>query len=62
MYKETPVQPKEIRNQFQLDLNAEELSKIFGTQDNFNMIKALLQTQQQNYDNCIKQYEMSKTS
>jgi hypothetical protein len=62
MHKGTPVQPKEIRNQDQLDLNAEELSKIFGTQENFNMIKALLHTQQQNYDSCMQQYEMSKTS
>lgn len=27
-------------------LKAEDIAKIFGTQDNFNMIKTLLQSQQ----------------
>jgi hypothetical protein len=30
-----------------LDLSSEEIAQVFGTQDNFNMIKALLSTQQQ---------------
>jgi hypothetical protein len=31
IYKGTPVQTRDIRNDKALDLNAEELSKIFGT-------------------------------
>jgi hypothetical protein len=43
------------------DVSADDLAMIFGTQDNFDMIKNLLQTQQRNFAESMQQLTLSKS-